>query len=94
MAEGILRDILPDALRDSVSVDSAGIYASDGLHAEPFAVRACKKMGIDIAAHRAKGVNSEMLARSDLILVMEQGHASYIRQLIPLEADKVHLIGN
>ena len=93
MAEGILQDILPDALREWVLVDSAGIHAADGLNAEPFAVQACKKQGIDIAVHRARSVNLEMLARSDLILAMEQGHASFVRQLIPSEMDKVHLLG-
>lgn len=93
MAEGILNDILPDALREWVLVDSAGIYASNGLNAEPFAVQTCKNQGIDITAHRARGVNSEMLDRSDLILAMEQGHASFVRQLIPSEAGKVHLLG-
>ncbi len=93
MAEGILKAILPAALRGWVGVDSAGIRACDGLSPEPFAVRACKELGVDIASHRAKSLTPAMLARHDLLLVMERHHASHIRQWVPSGPNKVHLLG-
>jgi protein-tyrosine phosphatase len=93
MAEGLLEHILPDTLKGSVAVQSAGTHAYDGLEAEPFAVRALLDRGIDIRSHRSRMIDDMMLADADLILAMEEMHREYVRQLLPPGADHVHLLG-
>ena len=94
MAEGLLYHMLPDTLKGTVVVRSAGTNAYDGLEAEPFAVRALLDRGIDISSHRSRVIDDIMLADADLILTMEQMHREYVRQLLPSGAGHVHLLSD
>ena len=86
--------MLPDTLKGSVVVRSAGTNAYDGLEAEPFAVRALLDRGIDISSHRSRVIDDMMLADADLILAMEQMHREYVRQLLPSGAELVRLLSH
>ena len=93
MAEGLLRHMLPDTLKDSVVIRSAGTSAYDGLDAEPLAIRTLLDRGIDIRTHRSRMIDDLMLADADLILVMEKVHREYVRRLLPSDANSVYLLG-
>ena len=93
MAEGILGHMLPGALKERISVQSAGTHAYDGLDAEPFAVRTLLDRDIDIRSHRSKRVDDTMLANADLILAMEDAHLVHAQRMLPAAADRMHLLG-
>ncbi len=83
MAEGLLRHRLAGrALRD-IQIRSAGTHALDGRPAEPHAVAALREWGVHIEGHTARSLDREMVARADLILVMEQGQADLIARVLP-----------
>lgn len=68
MAEALLKDKMPEA-----STQSAGIFASDNLHANAFAIRSLQERGIQ-CEHRSQPVTEELLAWADIVLTMTTGH--------------------
>jgi L-threonylcarbamoyladenylate synthase len=100
MAEGIFRKYLAEKLGCDVDglgalgykVNSAGIMGSTGLPASPEAVKACAVEGIDIRAHRNKGLSWELIEESDFIFAMERLHAETVVALEPNAADKCLLL--
>ena len=79
MAEGMMKVLLPPASDCRITVCSAGTHAADGLPAEPGAVRAAREYGADIGGHRSRVIDGSLIARADLILVMERQQARFIR---------------
>jgi len=100
MAEGIFQKYLAEKLRCNVDglgelgykVNSAGIMGSSGFPASLEAVKACAVEGIDITAHRNKGLSRQLITESDFIFAMERLHAERIVALEPNAADKCLLL--
>ncbi|WP_417775621.1 low molecular weight protein-tyrosine-phosphatase [Stutzerimonas xanthomarina] len=74
-------------------ISSAGIGALVGNPMDKTAHEVLNDHGIEHTAHRARQVDSEMLHRADLILVMEQSHIQHIRQIAPEVHGKTFLLG-
>lgn len=87
MAEGLLAHALAaeDGPLKNVQVISAGVAARPGEHVSENSVIALKKVGIDIASHRARPLTQEMLDKALLVLCMTESH----RSLIELQASPV-----
>ena len=94
MAEGLLRHMMGARAVGDVAIRSAGTHALDGRPAEPHAVDAARELGADISAHIARSLDPEMVARADLILVMEPWQAELIGRVLPARehAQKVRLL--
>ncbi len=73
-------------------VESAGTWARPAAPAAPAMQRIAQEWGIDLTAHRAKEVDGPLLARQDLILVMEQGHKEALSLEFPSIASRIHLL--
>ncbi len=82
MAEGMLRQMFADRSMHACRVRSAGTHAMDGRPAEPHAVEAARERGANIAGHKARSLDREMVDRADLILVMETGQADLIARAL------------
>ena len=93
MAEGLLKHLLSEALRQKVTVRSAGTYALYGKPAEAMAIQTMAQYGVDISRHRARPLDKEMLRSSKLILVMERFHLEVVRGAFILSKPNVHLLG-
>jgi protein-tyrosine phosphatase len=76
MAEGIVRKIFES--KDAAAVSSAGTHALEGNLASEFSVIAARESGIDIAGHRARKLEADMVFSSDIILCMEPSHLEHI----------------
>jgi len=76
-----------------LTISSAGIGALVGNPMDKTAHEVLNDHGVEHAAHRARQVDSEMLHRADLILVMEQSHIQHIRQIAPEVHGKTFLLG-
>jgi protein-tyrosine phosphatase len=81
MAEGLLREMLPDRLVSQVEVISAGTHAVEGDSAQTNAILAMATMGVDISRHRSQLLHRNMISDADLILVMEREHISLLRRI-------------
>lgn len=93
MAEGMARHYA--LLRGwPVEVKSGGVLGIIDRPADPLAIRVMKEVGIDISAHRSGGIDSDLAAWADHILVMELGHTMKLRERHPEAADKTLMLGN
>ena len=85
MAERLLRHALeaPEYGLDGFSVMSAGVSAFSGDLASGNAVKALKKVGLDLSDHRSRPLTSQLLEVSDLVLTMTSGHKDIIQSTNP-----------
>ena len=75
-----------------VEVKSCGTATLPGLSASKPAIEVLRREGIDISAHKAVPVNSELINWADVILVMEEKHKEQIIEKFPQVQGKVHLL--
>ena len=75
-------------------VRSAGIRALDGQPAHPLAKDEMSRRGIDLTGHRARTITPNLLAKFDLILVMESEHREWIEERMVSVRGRVHLLGH
>lgn len=93
MAEVLFRDELRQRdLQAGWSVGSAGVAASHGMRATEFTARVVTERGLDLAHHRSRPVDAELLRATDLVLVMEEAHRQTLREQYPRDTGRVHLL--
>lgn len=92
MAERLLRHMLQRAGVETVSVQSAGAFAIDGMGASAETQRVLHEAGIDCRDHRTRRLTADMIQAADLILAMEQLHAEEIVRWMPSAKAKVQLL--
>ncbi len=76
----------------SLNVFSAGLAAPVGKPADPIMVDIAAAHGIDLGSHISKQLNTKLVMRGDLILVMERRHKEAIVGRHPEVAGKVKLL--
>lgn len=92
MAKVLLESRLPDSMKASVIVASAGTNALDGESATDQAVQVMAERGLDLSGHVAEFLSFERMKNSDLILVMEKDHLKHIQFFYRPVKDKAHLL--
>jgi protein-tyrosine-phosphatase len=93
MAEFAMRQTLRDAgLEDQVRILSAGLHASPGGEAHPWAQQASAEVGISLAAHRAKLVTQEIVEQADCIFAMDFQNKAELLTLYPKAREKVLML--
>ena len=100
MAKGIFRKYLAEKLQCKVDqldkmgykVCSAGVMNTAGFPASDEAIVACAAKGIDIKAHRNKGLSKELIDESDFIFAMQRMHLDRIIALSPEAVNKCFLL--
>lgn len=83
MAEGLLKQKLPDDIKDYVIVRSAGTLNIVGNRATPFAIAAAMKYQAKISNHHSQALSPQLVYDSDVVLVMDTSHQAYIDQEFP-----------
>ncbi len=91
MAEGLLAKALSE--KNDCVISSAGINALIGYKPDVKACQLMQEKGIDISQYRACQLNSEMIRKADLILVMESFHKSAIEAKDSSAKGKVFKLG-
>ena len=92
MAQGLLQQAFARAGLESIRVESAGVFAIDGMEPTRETLRVLLEAGIDAAQHRARSLTAHMVDNADLILVMESFQAEEILRRVPSVRAKVHLL--
>ena len=69
IATSVFNNLAEKRSIDAVS-DSAGIGASAGERADPFAIEVMKEIDIDISSHLSKNITPQMLKDYDFLFVM------------------------
>ena len=91
MAEALLQNALRE--KNNITVESAGLAALVGEPAAEYSSELMSERGIDISAHRARQIESEMVSAADLILVMETRHKKGMDQVDSTARGKVYRLG-
>ena len=73
-----------------VAVESAGVSAFDGTPASDGAILVAMERGLDVTGHRSRTLTRDLVAESDLILVMGPHHKDRVTALGG--GEKVHLL--
>jgi protein-tyrosine-phosphatase len=72
MAEALMREeARKHGVENEIRIASAGMHATLGRQAHPWAQEASAELGISLADHRAKPLTREMVDQSDCILAMD-----------------------
>ena len=93
MAEALLIDRLSDSNYSKINIASAGVGALVGHEADATAKELMTEKNIDVSAHRARQLSTELISEYDLILAMEKGHINAVHNIAPSSKGKVHLLG-
>lgn len=91
MAEAIARRLLEQRGVEGVQVASAGTAAWDGAPASEGAYLVTLEHGLDVSAHRARQLTTDMVAAADLVLGMSAHHVERAEALGG--TGKSHLLG-
>ena len=73
-------------------VGSAGVWAAAGLPATEYAREALAERGLDLARHRSRMINAQLLAQTDLVLCMTRSHREALRVEFPQYAGRIKLV--
>jgi protein-tyrosine phosphatase len=92
MAEALLRARF--GARPDARVESAGIAALVGEPADPIARELFAERGLDLSAHRARQLSADLVAKSDLVLVMEKRQVREVELMFPFVRGRVRRLGD
>ena len=85
--------ILKQKLGDEFKVSSAGTGALTGQSIDPTAGELLKEHGINNTSHTARQINSSLLSKADLVIVMESIHKRDLTRKYPAMLGKIQLLG-
>lgn len=94
MAEFLLRQRLGQIADLNVEVRSAGTGALVNHPAEETTSAMMQTQGLDLAAHRARQLTTELSYWAELILVMEKHHRDAVMEMDPTARGKIFLLGH
>jgi len=93
LAAAFLREVLKDSPDGKEWViDSAGTWTESGSPIHSQTIEDASRFGLDVCTHRSRQVTGELLARHDLVLVMETGHKEALEIEFPDQSNKIHLL--
>jgi protein-tyrosine phosphatase len=85
------RRLNASGLKDRFQVESAGTWTLPG-QTDPLARITALRMGLDIEAHRSKLIETEMMTKACLVIVMELGQKEALEVEYPQVRGKVYLL--
>ncbi|HBK68884.1 MAG TPA: ribose 5-phosphate isomerase B [Firmicutes bacterium] len=94
MAAALLQKILEGKreITSEIQISSAGIYAFPGAPASTEAIEVMRHYGVDLSTHLSRGLQSEELLASDLILTMTTAQKAQLLKAFPEVKDKVFIL--
>jgi len=78
-----------DAAGVAVAIESAGTLGIEGAPADPLAVEALARVGLDLGRHRSQAIHPALVWRQEAVVVMAPEHASAVATLGPDAAGRV-----
>lgn len=92
MAEAMMKHLLREQPQDDFSVVSAGLHATPGREAHPWAQLVSRQMGIPLTQHRAQLVTAAMVEQADAIFAMDFLNQAELLALYPHAAQKIFML--
>lgn len=78
----------------ALEIASAGLDTTPGKPADETAMRVSKSRGTDLTEHRTARASTELIERSDLIVVMDRSHREALRRSFPQALEKMLYLGS
>ena len=92
-AEHLMRHMLSRlGSEERVEVRSAGVMGLAGRPPDPMMTQLLRRRGIDMSAHRSRGVDPGEAREATAIIVMERRHRAWFRERMPHVLDRVSLL--
>ncbi len=93
MSEFFMKEEIAKAgILGHVRISSAGMHATPGREAHPWAQEASAELGISLAGHRARQFTREMVEQSDCILAMDFQNKAELLTLFPDYEKKIYML--
>ena len=95
MAEFLMRKALDETgsvEMEKIRIVSAGLHASPGREAHPWAQAAAAELGVSLAMHHAKLLTREMVDQADAIFAMDFQNKAELLTLYPDAANKIYML--
>lgn len=92
MAEAMLRHRLGEHGISELVVRSAGVHATQGREAHPWALAASRELGLPLDGHRAQATTQELIGASDLIFAMDYENLAELETKYPDVGGRVFLL--
>ncbi len=92
LVEAMLREKLREHNYSDWTVSSAGTWAEWERPAARYSQKIAQRIGLDLSGHIAKMVTEEMMAETDLVLVMTDNHKEALQIDFKSQAHKVFLM--
>jgi protein-tyrosine-phosphatase len=93
MAEFLMRQELSKAgLTEQVRIMSAGLHATPGREAHPWAQDAATGLGVSLLEHRAKLLTREMVEQADCVFAMDFQNKAELLTLYPEAQKKIYML--
>lgn len=92
MAQEYMRHLLRQINLDTVQVDSAGVFAIQGMAPTSQTQRVLQETGIAPSTHQARHLSPLMVQEADLIFIMEVFQREEVLRRDPAAKNKVHLL--
>ncbi len=93
MAVALLQRLLEQA-RLNWRVETAGVTGHEDDPAEPEARGAMLHLGLDVSEHRARAVDTELVAAADVLLAVDSGIARVLKVTYPDAAARITSLGD
>ncbi len=93
MCEALLKRELSGFDQTNFAIESAGLNATPGRVADPWAITAAKDFGISLADHRARAVTAEMIQQADVIFAMDYKNQVQLLSRWPAAKKKIRMMG-
>ena len=90
MAGEMLKKLLGP--NNKLKILSAGISTITGMKATDYTINVLQRQGIDASSHRTTPISKELIAKADLILVMERFQKDRVLEISPDAKGKVYLL--
>ena len=94
MCEALMSRALQSGTHRPIKVMSAGLNATDGREAHPWAISAARELGVSLEEHRARSVRPEMIGEADLILTMDTQNYAQLISRFPAARAKTLMLGS
>ena len=92
MAMAVMRHLLNQAGVKTITVESAGVFAIEGMRSTPETIQVLTEIGVKLGEHRARRTTEAIVNSADLIFVMERFQGEEIARRYPAAASKVYLL--
>jgi protein-tyrosine-phosphatase len=94
LAESLTYRVLQECgIEEKMIVISAGIHATAGREAHPWAQDAANELGITLAGHRARPLSQQTIESTDAILAMDYQNKAELLARFPKYREKVYMLG-